>query len=657
MDSIQTHQQTVMRVIKVSLIRRVIQITCVHVFLRTVKRVTIPVVGTPQVSITAHISPFTLVSIVANGIPVPIVTHSQRITRSFPVLHVTNIARQEWIASIVDVEITSMKAMPVTIVTQMEMIKMLRAFTCLILCLLCSPLKGSANGDGNMVNGKIVQLAGKTIYVDVGRSDGWQEQQELVVYRGGVQVGKVQIVRLADRFCACEQIAGKKVLRIGDEVQGVGAIDADQAIQSEGEDLGEGNRSARKKERPQQYVQISDEVAHLRTQVRGKVAVRYTFSDDKSESNHDVHQPSVRMNFDVDHIAGTGFGFNVRVRARKKPSSTSQHPILRLYDLGVHYQSANEALKMGVGRLSPGEVSGVGEFDGGLFQVKIASQMKVGVFGGFQPQQITSGFDSNAHKAGAYVNWDRSGWGSLRQNTTLAFVGEYQNGQIDREYFYFQNFLWFGRTISLFQHVAVDLNRGNQAPSRKKIDFHNAYTSLRISPSSHLTLSVGYDARNQHTMPMYDSPEDSLLVVAFRQGLQGDIRFRPLKTVSFFVRGNMRFQKGKERSRAWSTGGSVRDILRSGFRLRGRFTNIVSSFGQSKDFGVGLAKDIGQRLLVDTEWGRYHSQNAQFSDMRQRLTGRVQIFLPRRTFLNVEHTYYSGSFKRAFTFVELSARY
>lgn len=552
-----------------------------------------------------------------------------------------------------------MKVEPAMIVIQMEMIDMkLSLFSSMIgMCLLCLPMTLDAQ-ESIKISGNVLQLAGNTIYVDVGKDKGWRDGQVLAVFRDGIQVGKIKVVRLSDRFCACEAMLGGGEIRVGDVVSGetqvISARSEKESLMEEKDAAHALDVSAQSGEVP---IRVSDDVAELRAIIRGRVSLRYSFSDDQSEANRDVHQPAMLMDWNVSQIAGTGLRFNIRFRARRQSSAGASRTALRLYDLGLHYESPNKHFSVGAGRLSPIIVSGVGEFDGGLVSLNAGNQIRVGFFGGYQPDYQTSKFNSQTRKAGAFVNWERSGMGNLRQNTTFAFVGEYENGQSSREFFYLQNSIWLGRSVSLLQHVAVDLNRNNVSAQRKKIQFRNGYSSLRISPTSYFSVRVGYDARNQFSTPLYDSVEDSLVSVAFRQGFQGDVSIRPFRSVLLYARGNIRLKAGEESSRAWSVGGAVSNFLSSGLRLRSRYTHIQGAFGLSRDMSLGASRDIGRWVYLDGEWGVYQSVMPMMAETRHRFTGRLQVYLSRRTFLSLEHTVYTGVFKHAMTFVELSARF
>jgi len=550
-----------------------------------------------------------------------------------------------------------MRARRVMTVTPMEMIRMKHfQISTLMICAVLGTLSANAQENLQRVSGTVMQIASETVYVNLGRQNGLVDGQHLVAKRNNQQVAELRVVRLADKFSACEFVSQQGDLLVGDEIVGQIRVQEDRR---EGvlEDIPDASHAVDLPTPASEVpVSISDDVAEIRTLIKGKVALRYSFLDDQTETNRDVHQPALLMDWDVSQIAGTGLRINFRARARRQSPAGSRSAV-RLYDLGVHYESANKGLVLGLGRLNPAFASGVGAFDGALLKVHTGYHMHVGVFGGFQPNFQTSGFDSKAQKMGAFINWERTGFEKVRQNTTLAFVGEYQNGQVQREYFYLQNFIWIGRTVSLFQHLAMDLDRTGQSTQNKVLQLHNAYTTLRISPTSKFAVSVGYDARNQVAMPLFDSVEDSLLDVAFRQGLRGDISLRPIRSVYLYARGNVRLQKGEDNSYAWSLGGSITNLLHSGLRIRSRFTQIDGDFGQSRDLSFGASRNLGRWMYLDGEWGTYRSVYQTGTETQYRMTGRVQIYLPRRTFLSVEHTVYRGLFKRAQTFLELNTRF
>ncbi|MFT5368244.1 MAG: hypothetical protein ACI8V2_003207, partial [Candidatus Latescibacterota bacterium] len=141
------------------------------------------------------------------------------------------------------------------------------------------------------------------------------------------------------------------------------------------------------------------------------------------------------------------------------------------------------------------------------------------------------------------------------------------------------------------------------------------------------------------------------------QGFKGDVTLRPIRNIFLYMRGNVRLQKGEERNLAWSVGGAVTNLLGSGARVRSRYTQVRGVFGQSRDLSVGGGRNLGRWGFLDGEWGTYQSVLPLSTATRDRVTGRLQIYLPKRSFLSVEHTIYSGVFKRALTFVELSTRF
>ena len=511
---------------------------------------------------------------------------------------------------------------------------------------------GSLFGQEEAIIGQVIQIAGETVYVNAGRKHGRVDGDVLRIVREGTEVAKVRVVRLSDSFSACEVIFAAGIIRAKDEVVGSMPIE----IEGEEKEEVEGGRTNHEVEKTgQQAVDKIYESDRHTLQLRGKVALRYSRIDDRSASNRDVHRPSAVMSLELGQT--DGLRFQTRFRARKQDRRTLSP--LRLYDLALNYAPEGGRFAFGVGRLNPTQVAGVGDFDGALMSVGIGGDMHAGVFGGFQPNLQSSGFSSDVYKMGAFIHLDRTALQKVRQNMTVAFVGQYQQGQIDREYVYFQNFLWFGRKVSLYQHVELDLDRTARTEQMKSVQLTNLYSMLRISPKRYFSASVGYDARNLEPRIQAGTVVDSLLDSAFRQGFQGDISLRPFRNLFLYARGNVRLRSGEEKSQAISVGGTVTNLLRTGTMVRGRYTHVDNVNNQTRDINVGLGRDLGRLLHFDAEWGEYRSLLAISAvwDKQHRGTGRLQVYLPKRTFFSFAHTIYYGAFKRTFTFAELSLRF
>ena len=208
---------------------------------------------------------------------------------------------------------------------------------------ICLPCYAWAQDSTVTAVGKVIQIAGETVYVDREREWGWTEGQILELQRNGVNVGELRVVRMSDRFCACRfhSIRGRVV--VGDDVRGIvietrtgERIEPNREVAVNHDTLSIDSQTAQSPEA------VTDTNSERHAAIRGKVALRYLYSDDQQSGDHDMHQPALVIDWHASQIGGIGLNFDFRLRARRQTSRNTTNPMFRLYDLG--YDSKDKRL-------------------------------------------------------------------------------------------------------------------------------------------------------------------------------------------------------------------------------------------------------------------------------------------------------------------------
>jgi hypothetical protein len=526
-------------------------------------------------------------------------------------------------------------------------------------------LTGHTGGQGLWERyGEVLQIAQETIYVNLGRNSGIVEGQTLTVVRNGREIARLKVVRLADRFSACETFPGSGVVRAKDTVTArVAAAPPEAAAPAVPDSLEKPTFGGLAPLAGAEAASVGPQAAQP-TQLHGKVALRYAYTNDGSSADRDVHQPAALVSFQADGVGGTPLQLSARMRMRhtalsNRSARSYERPAVRVYDLALSYAPETGPVGFWIGRLGPREMAGVGEFDGALVTARLGSGMVAGVFGGFQPDYATSGFDRNASKAGVYLHHERDKRDGYRQTSTVGLVGQYYRGAVDREYLYLQNTFWLGPRLSLFHLSELDFDRTDRSARLNAIQLSNAYVSMQIRPSRKWSAGLGYDARRYLPLPSAYAAEDSLLDAAFRQGMRADLSLRPARGLFLYARANLRLREDDERVRALAAGCALSNPARTGVTVRTRVTVVQGGYSNARDLQLTVSRNVGRNLNVDLEWGLYRSRlsSADGWRSRRRLAGRVMCYLSRRSILSLSHDIYRGDLPWSHTFVELGVRY
>jgi hypothetical protein len=186
------------------------------------------------------------------------------------------------------------------------------------------------------------------------------------------------------------------------------------------------------------------------------------------------------------YVETGGMEYKFDFRTAGYPSTEDRATRVSLYDAYIGHRFADGALDVRVGQMWLTDLGGLGSLGGGLVEYRRKNvagfqRMRVGVFGGAEPQILDAGYVKNVTKAGAYVAFD--GRGSWRD--TVGVVAVRDAGLTERLVLTTTNFLPFGKKVFVYQAAEVDLTGpGGQGSGGLTYFFANA----RVSPSDRIEL-------------------------------------------------------------------------------------------------------------------------------------------------------------------------
>ncbi len=289
-------------------------------------------------------------------------------------------------------------------------------------------------------------------------------------------------------------------------------------------------------------------VPSMKEKIRGRVSVatNSTISNERDAR----HRIMGRFSIDADHIKDSKFSFNSYINYQQilnhnDTSSLLKKRFLRVYDLGVRYE-VTPSLSLTLGRNINSKISSIGAIDG-LQVEKYFGGKYLGAIVGFRPDILNYGFNSNLLQYGGYAGilTDQK---EFYSQTTVGFIQQQNNGEIDRRYAYFQHTSTILENLNLFSSLELDLySKVNQVVTGD-IRLTNLYVSARYRFSPKINLMVSYDSRKRilYYETFQTEIERLLDDDIARQGVRGRINIRPFKNILAGGSYSKRFQSDRE---------------------------------------------------------------------------------------------------------------
>lgn len=399
-------------------------------------------------------------------------------------------------------------------------------------------------------------------------------------------------------------------------------------------------------------------------QVSGRVALQSLIMNDRLNGNNDYQQPGGLINLHVYRIQDKYFDLNVNARFRKtysKRAMTGDNYPMRIYEISLVYNNPAVPYSFAAGRVFSPVINGVGNFDGGVFEYRLADHWQIGAFGGTQPDYLNSKPDWSHSKGGMYVHYKNEMSPDWRWTATLAFAGQYVKGKIDREYFYVQNDAAIGPKLYAYMSSEIGVNRSDLSARKKAIELSNLYVLGRYKPFKPLTISISYDARvNVYLLQSYRAIPDSLFDDAYRQGFRGDVHWRATRQLAVTFSSSVRTRAGDPNSTYLNSGGLYYyNLFKTRVNINCNIFFATTSFTKANSLSFGLFRQFSD-LYLSTTYRTYRyqyvSQGTHYR--RQSITFDGSYAFTRKIFVTAGYENSSGKNEKSTRiFTELSYRF
>jgi hypothetical protein len=343
------------------------------------------------------------------------------------------------------------------------------------------PPAGAAAADSALRTAPVTYVAGSTIYVAAGRSDGLVEGQQLFIKRQNGAVVTLKVAFLSSRQASCEVVGEAASVVVGELVSFIPTLAA------KGENAG----STVAARRPTRH-RLSGPGLH------GRVGARYLVAREET-LNGGISQPSFDLRLDGTALFGSPLGLSADLRTRRTTSTsgdgtTTVDGRTRVYQAALLWNTPGAGFRLGLGRQYLTAVTSVTLFDGALLELNSA-HLGFGAFGGVEPEPANLGFSRDIQDYGGYFQLHNRPGGVGIWSFSLGAVGSYSSVAANREFGFAQATV-STPVISLFALQELDYYRPWKVQQGEdKFSLTSTYLNGSVRPSRWLALNGGFDSR------------------------------------------------------------------------------------------------------------------------------------------------------------------
>ena len=496
-------------------------------------------------------------------------------------------------------------------------------------------------------------ISAETVYLDGGAAKGLHVGDKLLVRSKKKVVAELEVIYVAEHSASCRIIKKQGTISTGD--MAVVYVRAEPRQPEEPQQI---QPEPAPPKQPQPHPEKKKPVKR-RTgrqslfRISGSISAQWYQWDDRSESNLDFSQPTVRFNLRMRNLWNKDYHLRIRTRSRYNQRTREYTPDVpkeewrnRVYEFSFSYENSAAPVNYKMGRIISNYMSGVGYIDGLQVQYNPSSTMRFGVFFGTQPDWRTSSFQTSIQKFGGFWNYTRGEYRSGRISSTIAAAAEYHSSVVSREFVYFQNSFTYGGRLNLYQSAEIDINRSwRKERSGEQFSLTNLFLSARYRFRNWFNIGLSFDNRKNYWTYETRSIEDIIFDDALRRGLRGNLSLRLPGKVFVFSTVGMRTRETDSRA-TYSYAGGIRkaDFIVKRLSFSVNYAGFTSQFTDGYTASVRLGKSFltGQRIELGV--GNYAYRGGTENTTRNNQWARLNTYFPLfyRLFLYGQYEYNWG---------------
>lgn len=465
-----------------------------------------------------------------------------------------------------------------------------------------SALPGPA-ASGPVLAAKVTYLAGASVYIDAGRSEGLLEGDTLEVQRSGSRVAMLSVNFLASHRATCVVLGDAALPAVGDAVRflarGTTAPPPPPSAVTRAPlaaELAAASPAARARPTPW---------------LRGRAGVRYLGV--RTEGGSHFEQPMLDLRAET---AGSGpLDATLDLRGRRTSQSFAngderRETYTRVYRAAITWHDPKAQRLLTLGRQSSGALGPVSLFDGALLQTG-ADRWSAGLFGGTQPEPAHMRLSGDVSQYGAFLERRQAPLAARRWSLALGAISSYDHASPDRDFAYLQGSYRDSRLSGYFSQE-TDFNRAwKRSQGESGVSLTSTFANARLALTNDWDLNTGYDNRRNVRLWRDRETAETQFDDRYRQGAWAGMGWHIANRLR--LGGELRTTGGFDRADSWSTSADVHRIGARGLSLRARYAQYRSDPNDSRLASYGVAFDplpaahlswtFGERRLSQPQFG------------------------------------------------------
>ncbi len=393
--------------------------------------------------------------------------------------------------------------------------------------------------------------SGNTVYVAAGREDGIQKGDTLLVFRGRKRIARLKVVYVAAHSASCKILEARTAIVPGLKVK----------FQPHRKSTTEPRRNtpppAARVKSPPPSAKKRHRTPHSSkrgsVRIRGGLDLSFFRSAATVGSGFTYQRPAARFKFNIDRFWG-GHRLVVYFRyyqIQRQNVRTGSIPAVdtryRLYTAALERTQPEHRLQYLVGRITAYPVSGLGYLDGALVSVAVGAGLRLGAFGGTEPDWETFAFRATSPKFGAFISHEINRT-AYRGTSALAYITSRTDGVENRTYLYARSNWSIARSWYVASSFEIDINRDwRREKSGQTFSFSNLFLMLQYRLIGGHSISLSYDTRRNYWTYFYRTLSDSLFDTRLRQGLRLSLSARLPGHIFALAYANGNLRQGEQR--------------------------------------------------------------------------------------------------------------
>lgn len=486
---------------------------------------------------------------------------------------------------------------------------------------------------GSGVAVRVRQVMGNAVYLDAGRAAGLFPGQRARVVRDGEVIAELEVEYVSTGSAACRRLdTGTAVvagdLVVPDRLEPPPAASGAAAGETGPPAAAGGRRSERRSTAPtrQPWADLS-----------GSVALRFQGFQDGTDAGRDISQTWGVVRLNMRQIGGAPLSARVRLRAGEETVSRPDRPTERerndrFYELSVAFAPLHGAYSWQIGRLTAGPEVGFDYLDGMLGEVRLAPHLGVGGFVGNRADVEELAYDGSGQAYGAFVHHStESTDGTFYSDSFISLIGEYREGETNREFVSLYGRHGSGSRWSLYERAEVDLNRDwRQEAGEASYQLSNLLLGGTYRLSRAVRMGLTYDERRRYrTLDDRETPEE-LFDDALREGLRLSLYLGSGRGVRANLSAGLRRREGSpEQNRTYNGSVYYGNVFGWNLLLGADFASFSGETSEGYRAGVRVHKYFAKGFDLELNVGRSTTTLVRLDEDRLsewvRLSGTAQL--------------------------------